>query len=107
MMTVYAWNTSSEFFGFGPYLMGGLFVLMAFGFAISIMSMCGVKVRWAMMAYDVLAVILFTFYIVYDTQLILGEYGGHRQGFSVDDYAFAALNLYLDIVNLFLHILSL
>jgi len=52
-------------------------------------------------------VLLFTFYIVFDTQLLIGEYGGHKVQFGIDDYVFAALNLYLDIINLFLHILSL
>ena len=27
--------------------------------------------------------------------------------FAIDDYAFAALNLYLDIINLFLHLLRI
>jgi len=49
---------------------------------------------------------LFSFYIVYDTQLIVG--GTHKKHqFSIDDYAFAALNLYMDIINLFLMLLSL
>jgi len=46
--------------------------------------------------------LLFSFYIVYDTQKMLGSYGGHKVQFSVDDYCFAALNLYLDVINLFL-----
>jgi len=71
------------------------------------MSMCGVAVSWAMMFYDICAVLIFTFYIVYDTQLIMGALGGHAISFEIDDYAFASLNLYLDIINLFLHLLSL
>merc|ERR1719188_1974178 len=50
-------------------------------------------------------VLLFTFYIIYDTQLIVG--GTDRRQFGIDDYAFAALSLYLDIINLFLYILQL
>eukprot|EP00928_Gymnodinium_smaydae_P073436 TRINITY_DN56645_c0_g1_i1.p2 TRINITY_DN56645_c0_g1~~TRINITY_DN56645_c0_g1_i1.p2 ORF type:complete len:243 (+),score=64.25 TRINITY_DN56645_c0_g1_i1:73-801(+) len=107
LMTVYAWNTTQDFTGMGPYLMAAFFSLMMFGFALGIMRMCGVQVQGAMMMYDVCAVMLFTFYIVFDTQLIMGEYGGHKNGFSVDDYVFAALQLYLDIINLFLHILKL
>eukprot|EP00928_Gymnodinium_smaydae_P083785 TRINITY_DN67022_c0_g1_i1.p1 TRINITY_DN67022_c0_g1~~TRINITY_DN67022_c0_g1_i1.p1 ORF type:complete len:243 (+),score=33.86 TRINITY_DN67022_c0_g1_i1:69-797(+) len=106
-MTIYAWNTTSDFTGFGPYLVGCLFALIFFGFALSIMAMCGVMVQWAMMLYDICGILLFTCYIVYDTQLILGEYGGHKNSFSIDDYVFASLNLYLDIINLFLHILRL
>lgn len=45
-------------------------------------------------------------YLVFDTQLILG--GKHRRyTVSPEEYVFAALNLYLDIVNLFLLLLQL
>jgi len=107
LMTAYAWTTETDFTGMGPYLFAGLIVMMVFGFVISIMGMCGANIEWAMMGYDVLGVMLFTFYIVFDTQLIMGELGGHKVAFTIDDYCFAALNLYLDIINLFLHILSL
>ena len=50
--------------------------------------------------------LLFSFFIVYDVQLIAG--GKHQKmRFGLDEYAFAALILYMDIINLFLHILSL
>jgi len=106
-MTVFAWKSSTDFTGFGPYLFGALVVLMVFGLFISILSLCGVRVYWAYMAYNLIGVIIFTFYIVYDTQLIIGEWGGHKYQFGIDDYVFAALNLYLDIINLFLYLLSL
>lgn len=106
-MTIYAWTTETDFTGMGPYLFAGLIVLMVFGFVISLMGMFGANIEWAMMFYDVIGVMLFTFYIVFDTQLIMGELGGHKNAFTIDDYCFAALNLYLDIINLFLHILSL
>jgi len=44
-------------------------------------------------------------FIVYDTQLMLG--GKHKYAISMDEYVFAALNLYLDIINLFLYILRI
>ena len=50
--------------------------------------------------------LLFSMYIVYDMQLILG--GKHRKHqFSIDDDALAAISLFLDIVNLFLNLLEL
>ena len=50
--------------------------------------------------------LLFSCYIVYDTQLIVG--GQHKKHqFGVDDYVFAALNIYLDIINLFVYLLRL
>lgn len=104
-MTIYAWNTDQDFTGAGPYLMGAMLCLMCFSFVLMILGMCGVSVAWGIIFYDFLSVLLFTFYIVYDTQLILG--GEHKHQIGVDDYCFAALNLYMDIINLFLHILSL
>jgi hypothetical protein len=44
-------------------------------------------------------------YLVVDTQLMLG--GKHQYALSPEEYVFAALNLYLDIINLFLFILRL
>lgn len=45
-------------------------------------------------------------YLVFDTQLIVG--GKHRKyEVSPEEYIFAALNLYLDIVGLFLLLLQL
>eukprot|EP00929_Paragymnodinium_shiwhaense_P010595 TRINITY_DN115395_c0_g1_i1.p1 TRINITY_DN115395_c0_g1~~TRINITY_DN115395_c0_g1_i1.p1 ORF type:complete len:249 (-),score=59.18 TRINITY_DN115395_c0_g1_i1:53-799(-) len=106
-MTIYAWTTTTDFTGAGPYLMAALLCLIGFGFTLSIMRMFGVNIEWGLMLYDACGVLLFTFYIVFDTQLIMGELGGHKVSFTIDDYCFAALNLYLDIINLFLHILSL
>lgn len=40
-----------------------------------------------------------------DTQMIAG--GNHRYTVSPEEYIFAALNLYLDIINLFLLILDI
>lgn len=44
-------------------------------------------------------------YLVFDTQMMLG--GKHKYSLSPEEYVFAALNLYLDIINLFLFILSI
>lgn len=49
--------------------------------------------------------ILFSFYLIYDTQLMMG--GEHKYSISPEDYIFAAINIYLDIINLFLYILRI
>ena len=49
--------------------------------------------------------VIFSLYIVYDTQLMLG--GKHKHALSPEEYIFAALHLYLDIVSLFLYILAI
>ena len=48
---------------------------------------------------------IFAMYIVYDTQLILGGSKRARQ-FGIDSYVFAALHLYMDIINMFLIVIG-
>mmetsp|Transcript_55848 Transcript_55848/g.130699 ORF Transcript_55848/g.130699 Transcript_55848/m.130699 type:complete len:240 (-) Transcript_55848:76-795(-) len=106
-LTIFAWTTDADFTGMGPYLFCFAMALMVFGLTVSILSMCGVKVSWLIIVYDILGVLLFSCFIVYDTQMILGEHGGHKQQFCVDDYCMAAIQLYLDIINMFLLLLEL
>lgn len=47
---------------------------------------------------------MFGIYLIYDTQLIVG---GKSHELSVDDYIVGALNLYIDIISIFLDILSI
>merc|ERR1712151_619600 len=107
MLTAYACLTKTDFTGAGPYLICALFGLIVFGFVSFFVSLfCSSCFPWMQVIYAGIGAILFSMFIVYDTQKIVG--GSHKKfGFSVDDYAFAALNLYLDIINLFLMILSL
>ena len=43
--------------------------------------------------------------MVFDTQIMMG--GGKKYSLSPEDYVFAALNLYIDIVMLFMYILQI
>jgi len=56
------------------------------------------------MVYTFLSTIMFGLYLVYDVQLISGKFG---REYSIDDYIFAAMELYIDIIRLFLEILRL
>ena len=79
--------------------------------AMAIVSLCFCMFNYGLLAlifrsnylyflYCFLAAIVFTLFIVYDTIQI-------RDHFSIDDYAFAALTLYLDIIRLFIEILKI
>lgn len=57
------------------------------------------------LVYACLGALLFSAYLVYDTQLMMG--GKHKYSISPEEYVFAALNLYLDIVQIFLYILQI
>jgi hypothetical protein len=99
-LTAYAFTTKSDFTGMGPYLLAFLIGLTFTSFLCMFYP--------SPMAQKVIAgagAILFSFYIVYDTQLIAG--GKHQQQIGIDDYVFAALNIYLDIIQLFLQLLAL
>lgn len=98
-LTIYAMTTETDFTGFGPYLMGALFGLIFMGFLA--MFIPGLQA-----VYNGCGAILFSFYIIHDTQLIMG--GKHTStSFSIDDYCFACLTIYLDIINLFIFILQM
>ncbi|KRX01767.1 hypothetical protein PPERSA_02295 [Pseudocohnilembus persalinus] len=49
-------------------------------------------------------IFLFGIYLIYDTQMIVG---GHKHSFTYDDYIIAALQMYIDIINIFLYTLRL
>jgi len=106
-LSVYSYFASSDFVGWAPYFLVALLVLVFFGLVLTILSAYGVYVNALYMVFSVLCVIVFSFFIVYDTQLILGEAGGHTRQFSVDDYAFAALSLYTDIINMFMALVQI
>ena len=97
---IYAVRTKTDYTGCGAVLFG-LMIIMSI--ACLLMFFMGPTMH---LAICVLGVFLFSFYIIYDIQLIVG--GKHRQfKFDKDDYIIAAVVLYLDIINLFLFILSI
>jgi hypothetical protein len=61
--------------------------------------------KYTMIGYGSAGALVFSLYIVYDTQLMIG--GKHKYSLSPEEYVFASLNLYLDIINLFLYILMI
>lgn len=100
-LSLYAITTKNDFTGFGPYLMAFLLGLILTSFIVMFFPYCPMVQR--LMAG--FGAVLFSFYIVYDTQMICG--GKHDTKFGVDDYVFAALTIYLDIINLFIYLLQL
>ena len=56
------------------------------------------------MFLDSIGVLLMSLYLIYDTQLVVGE---KQHLIDIDDYIYAALLIYLDIIVLFIRILRL
>lgn len=102
VLTAYAWTTKTDFTGIAPYLLVGLVCLLGVGLT----SMLFPDIPYVSQIYGGLGAALFAMYIVHDTQIIVGGKNVTYQ-ICIDDYAFAALVLYLDIINFFLSILNL
>jgi FtsH-binding integral membrane protein len=101
-LTVYAWQTKYDFTTMGGILLAALFSFIIFGWIAAFM--CVYPCTTLSTVYACIGAFLFSCYLIYDTQLMVG---GRKHELSPDEYVFAALNLYLDIVMLFLYILSL
>mmetsp|Transcript_3868 Transcript_3868/g.4808 ORF Transcript_3868/g.4808 Transcript_3868/m.4808 type:complete len:254 (+) Transcript_3868:29-790(+) len=109
-LTLFACQTKYDFTGFLPYMFAGCLVLCFMGLAISISAAFGAAGTGAFkvlnLVYASLGALFFSFYIILDTQLIMGgKHSAHR--FQIDDYCMAAINIYMDIVQLFLFLLQL
>ena len=96
-LTCYAWTTKTDFTVFGGlfWSLGALFLIFSL-FSVYF----GPTMR---LIYCLLGVALFSFYLIFDTQLILGGEGKYAS-IENDDYIMAAMILYLDIINIFIYI---
>lgn len=96
LYTFWAARRGHDFNFLGPFLFGAVFVLILFAL-IQVLFPLG---KISVMIYGCLASIIFCGYIVYDTDNLIKRY-------SYDEYIWAAVCLYLDIINLFLSILTI
>jgi FtsH-binding integral membrane protein len=97
-LTVYACTTKTDFtfcggilFVLGALMLG--YCIFAFAFGIYLNAF-----------FCVLGVFLYSIYLIYDTQLIMGSFGN---AYSIDDYIVAAMMIYIDIIQIFLYLLRL
>ena len=101
VLTIYAMKTKYDFTACGGILFSLLTVLM-------IMSIFSIFVKSKFLRKLIVAAgaVIFSMYIVYDTQLIVGR--KHKKvKFDVNDYICATIIFYLDIINPFLYLLEL
>jgi len=71
---------------------------------VSLFNLLFLRSSFLVMAASALCAIIYSIYIVIDTQLILG---GKDKELQLDDYVMGATILYVDIIALFLKILRL
>ncbi|KPJ10125.1 Glutamate [NMDA] receptor-associated protein 1 [Papilio machaon] len=100
-LTLFAMQTKYDFTAMGGILLCATVVLLLFG----LIAMFLPGNRIVTLVYASLGALLFSVYLVYDTQLMMG--GTHKYSISPEEYVFAALNLYLDVINIFVYILTI
>lgn len=99
-LTLFAFQSFCDFTVFGGALFVASIILLVLGLVAFFFPG-----RTISLVYASLGAFLFSVYLVYDTQMMMG--GDHKYSISPDEYIFAALNLYLDIVQILLHILTI
>jgi protein lifeguard len=60
--------------------------------------------KWWYVAIACVGALLFCAYLVYHIQLVMGK---GKYAISPDEYVFAALQIYMDVVGIFLYILAI
>ena len=95
-LTLFACQSKYDFTSWMPYLFGALWVLIIFGF----MARFFPGGKTIELVYGVVAALIFSGYILVDTQLVMRHY-------HPEEEIAAAISLYLDVINLFLAILRI
>mmetsp|Transcript_21756 Transcript_21756/g.51642 ORF Transcript_21756/g.51642 Transcript_21756/m.51642 type:complete len:298 (-) Transcript_21756:309-1202(-) len=95
-LTAFTIQSKWDFSFLGAGLFAAVWILILWGIMMSFFG-GGANMRYA---FALVGAVIFSLYIVFDTWLITQKLGP-------DDYIHGAISLYLDIINLFLMILSL
>lgn len=95
-LTLFACQTKYDFSQWQSYLFGGLWFLILFGFVAMFLPFSSIMET----VYGVLGALIFSGYILFDTQMIMRHY-------HVEEEIAASISLYLDVLNLFLSILRI
>ncbi|XP_004475783.2 protein lifeguard 2 [Dasypus novemcinctus] len=100
-LTLFALQTKWDFTLLNGMLFVMLFVLILYGILLLF-----IRTYYLHLLYAGLGTVIFSLYLVMDVQLMVGG-RHHHSDLDPEEYVFAALNIYLDIINLFLFILQL
>ncbi|KAK2903033.1 hypothetical protein Q8A67_007746 [Cirrhinus molitorella] len=99
-LSLFSLQSKWDFTGLSGSVWVLCWTLFSFGLLCAIL-----RSQYLYIFYASLGTLIFSMYLVMDTQLILG--GKHKYSINPEEYIFAALNLYLDIVTIFLLLLQL
>lgn len=98
-VVIFSMQTRYDFTLCMGMLLVSIVVLLIFAFLCII-----IRNRILDIVYGSLCALIFTCFLAVDTQLLLGN---KQLSLSPEEYVFAALNLYTDIINIFLYILTI
>lgn len=106
-MSIYGYTTKRDLTGFGSFLMMGVI-----GLLIAMVVNIFLKSSGMALAISVLSVLIFTGLTAYDVQRIKETYYHYQTGMINDNTIrkvaiMGALTLYIDFINVFIHLLSL
>lgn len=93
-LSAYAWISYRDFSYMGGFLFAALIGLLILGIV-----QCFVHFKWLDILYCVLGILIFSGYVIYDTWMIKTRLGP-------DDALVASIQLYMDIINLFMLLLE-
>ncbi|CAG0918239.1 unnamed protein product [Notodromas monacha] len=105
LLTLLATTTKVDVTGMGMYLFVAGLVVLVFGVATMIVYYVDQDAHRIMsVVYGGLTALLFSMYLVFDVQQIMG---GRKIELSPEEHIYAAITLYLDIIYIFLGLLQI
>ena len=98
LVTIY-----SQFMGPEIIVVLGILIIAAILLVVGTIVSWFVHIGWLETAIGILGVIVFSIYLLFDISIIIGN--GER-AIAIDEYIFAAIILYVDIIQIFLYMLQ-
>lgn len=101
--TIFAMQNKFNFDAHGGICLVCAIIFLTFG----IVGFCipGHVIPLLRLTYSLLGALIYSIYLVIDTHLMVGD--ERKYSITPEEYIFAALTLYLDIVNIFSYILKI
>ncbi|XP_051937479.1 protein lifeguard 3-like isoform X3 [Hippocampus zosterae] len=102
-VTVFCFQTKVDFTSCGGFLCIAAILLVIIG-TVTAIVLSFHYVPWLHMLYAAVGAIIYTLFLVYNTQLLIGN---RELALSPEEYVYGALSLYIDIVHIFLFMLQI
>ena len=102
-LTIFAWQTRIDFTMCTGLMFCLVLVLFLTGMACWIWGLIAGWSKVIMVVYGGIGALVFSFFLMYDVQVVLG---GRKHELSPEEYVFGAVQIYLDVVQIFLLILA-